>query len=338
ETSRIGFGTVICPGDVATIGVEATGGNGTVFQYQWDPDVTWFSSIELYPDVTISYAITTTDNCSEPVNDTINVFVYEPFSAVIETSDPMCYGSIGFAEATAVPSEPSGYSYQWNSAPPNFTNTIYGPVATRYELTITRNEGECVFDTSITIPFFPNVTANFTPNPNGACLKESDPVAEFIDLSDGAFSGYWDFGDGATEDYVFGNYPTHEYPDTGVYTVTLYVENELATCTDEYSFDVCVQPEFKLWIPDAFTPDGDGLNDVLEIVSSGMIEFEFIILSRWGAPIFRMNSIDDPFWDGTFKGNPVPQDQYAYEVVAKGNHIGGVKFQKSSGYIFVYRH
>jgi len=337
ETELIGLGAVVCPGDPVTVGVIATGGNGTPFQYQWNPNETWFASIELYPEVSTTYLITTTDNCSDPVQDEIFVFVDPPISVIIETSDPLCYGSFGFAEATAMPSVPSGYSYQWNSNPPNFTNTIYGPVATRYELTISPNEGECTFDTSVTIPFFPNVTAFFTPNPNGACLKESDPVAEFIDLSDGAFSGTWEFGDGASEDYEFGNYPVHEYPDTGVYIVTLYVENELGTCTDEYEFDVCVQPEFTLWIPDAFTPDGDGLNDVLEIVSSGIIEFELIILSRWGAPIFRMNSIDDPFWDGTFKGKPVPQDQYAYELIAKANHLGGIKFQKSSGYIFIYR-
>jgi hypothetical protein len=50
-----------------------------------------------------------------------------------------------------------------------------------------------------------------------------------------------------------------------------------------------------------------------------------------------MNSIDDPPWDGTYKGNPVQQDRYIYEVVAKGNHLGGIKFHKGSGYIHVIR-
>ena len=136
---------------------------------------------------------------------------------------------------------------------------------------------------------------------------------------------------------MFGQYPIHEYADTGVYEVALYVENDLGTCTDEFTFELCVQPEFKLWIPNSFTPDGDGLNDFFEIVSSGIAEFEMLISSSWGTKIHRMTSIDDPPWDGTYKGNPVQQDRYIYEVIAKGRHLGGVKFYKGSGYIHVIR-
>ena len=335
-TVRVGDDASVCEGDGVTIGVEASGGDGTIFAYEWDPNVSWFATQELYPTETTEYLITTSDGCSDPVQDTIYVFVKEPFSAIIETSDPLCYGNTGYATATGVPS--AFYSYEWHSSPPNFTNTIYGPAATTYQLTITEMESLCTFDTSVTIPYYPNVTAYFTPNPNGSCLLESDPIAEFIDLSQGAATGTWDFGDGATEDYSYGNYPVHEYADTGTYTVTLYVENELGTCTDEHSFDVCVQPEFKLWIPNSFTPDGDGLNDVFEIVSSGVVEFELVISSSWGHKIYRMHSIDDPFWDGTYKGEQVQQDRYIYEVIAKGRHLGGVKFYKGSGYIHVIRH
>ncbi len=336
STTSFGDGEAVCQGNAITIGVEAIGGDGSFFQHAWQPNVSWFASEELYPDTSTIYIISTSDGCSDPAIDTIDVFVFEPFSATIQTSDTMCYGNTGFATVTGVPS--AFYGYEWHTATPNFTNTIYGPVATSYQITITEMESGCTFDTSASIPSFPNLTAYFTPNPNGACLSEADPVAEFLDLSQGAVTGVWDFGDGGTEDYSFGNYPIHTYADTGVYTVTLYVENELGTCTDEHSFDICVQPEFKLWIPNSFTPDGDGLNDLFEIVSSGITEFELLISSSWGTKIYRMTSIDDPFWDGTYKGNQVEQDRYIYEVIAKGNHIGGVKFYKGSGYIHVIRH
>ncbi len=337
QTTTSGNGDAICKDDAITIGVEATGGSGFPFQHDWDPNVTWFPSIELYPDTSTTYIITTTDNCSELVVDTIDVFVYPPFSAVFETSDTMCYGSLGCAYVEGSPPAPN-YAYEWNTDPPSFDQSITGSVAATYNVSITQlHDGECTFDTSITIPSYPNVSAYFTPNPNGSCLMESDPTAEFIDLSEGAFTGTWDFGDGSVEDYVFGHYPTHTYADTGTYTVTLYVENENGTCSDRQQFDVCVQPEFKLWIPNAFTPDGDGLNDLFEIVSSGIVEFELQISSSWGHKIYTMNSIDDPFWDGTYKGNPVQQDRYIYEVIAKGRHLDGVKFHKGSGYIHVIR-
>ncbi|MCB9186022.1 MAG: gliding motility-associated C-terminal domain-containing protein [Flavobacteriales bacterium] len=337
-TVQFGNGEAICQGDAITIGVQATGGNGNFFTYDWEPAVSYFASDELYPDSTTTYIITTSDGCSDPAIDTIHVYVYQPFGAIFETSDTLCYGNVGFATVRGNPASPN-YVYEWHTNPPVSDQTIFGQVAQTYHVTITNlHDGGCSFDTSITIPSFPNVTAYFTPNPNGACLLESDPVAEFIDLSQGAASGTWDFGDGTQEPYTYGNYPVHEYPDTGTYTVTLYVENETGTCTDEHSFDVCVQPEFKLWIPNSFTPDGDGLNDLFEIVSSGIVEFELLISSSWGHKIYKMNSIDDPPWDGTYKGNPVQQDRYIYEVIAKGRNLGGYQFYKGSGYIHVIRH
>jgi gliding motility-associated-like protein len=337
-TTVIGDGAAVCLGDAVTIGVEPTGGNGTFFTHTWDPNVSWFATQELYPNSSTTYIISTSDGCSDPAIDTIDVFVFQPFSASVETSDTMCYGSTGYITVRGEPAAPN-YTYEWNTNPPTFDQTVFGDVGLSYEVTITdQHNGNCTFDTLLTIPAFPNVTAHFTPNPNGNCLLESDPVAEFIDLSQGAATGTWDFGDGTQEDYTYGQYPVHEYADTGTYTVTLYVENADATCTDEYEFDVCVQPEFKLWIPNAFTPDGDGLNDYFEIVSSGIVEFELLISSSWGHKIYRMTSIDDPPWDGTYKGNPVQQDRYIYEVIAKGRHLGGVKFHKGSGYIHVIRH
>jgi len=335
-TTIIGHGETVCQGEMVTVGVQAAGGDGSYFSYAWDPNVSWFATEELYPTETTTYHITTSDGCSDPAEDSLVVFVQNPFSAIFETNDPMCYGNTGFATVRGDP--PSiYYTYEWQTNPPQTGPTIYGPVAQTYHLTITDQEGGCTFDTSITLPYFPNVTAHFTPNPNGACLLESDPVAEFIDLSVGAETGTWNFGDGTEEPYSYGQYPVHEYADTGTYAVTLFVENADATCTDEYAFDVCVQPEFKLWIPNAFTPDGDGLNDLFEIVSSGVVEFEMEISSSWGHKIYTMNSIDDPPWDGTYKGNPVQQDRYIYEVIAKGRHLGGYKFYKGSGYIHVVR-
>ncbi|MGB1318316.1 MAG: T9SS type B sorting domain-containing protein, partial [Flavobacteriales bacterium] len=334
-TNAIGNGEAVCKGDPVTVGVEPSGGNGTFFTHNWNPNVSSFATQELYPEITTDYEIITSDGCSDPAIDTLNVFVYQPHSAIVETSDPLCYGNTGYI---TVEGDGLGtYSYNWNSNPPNFSNTMFGAAATTHSVTITEIESLCTFDTSITIPFYPNVTAYFTPNPNGGCLSETDPVAEFLDLSQGAVRGTWDFGDGATEDYVFGQYPIHEYADTGDYNVVLYVENDLATCTDRYTFELCIQPEFTLWIPNSFTPDGDGLNDLFEVVSSGVVEFEMQISSSWGTKIHKMNSIDDPPWDGTYKGNPVQQDRYIYEVVAKGLHLGGIKFHKGSGYIHVIR-
>ncbi len=335
-TTTVGDSTSICSGREVTIGVEATGGNGSALQYQWNPNVTSFSTTVEYPSSTTTYFITTSDGCSDDKLDSLTVIVQVPFSASLQTSDTLCYGEQGFITATGTSG--NSYRYEWHTQPPTFNPTIYGPSASFYELTITDIATGCTFDTSATIPYFPNVVAYFTPNPNGDCLGESNPVAEFLDLSQGAFTGEWNFGDGTVETYVPGSYPTHTYADTGTYPVTLYVENAAATCTDQITFDMCVAPEFTLFIPNTFTPDGDGLNDVLEIVSSGIVEFEFIIFSRWGIPMHAQVNPDKVFWDGTYRGSPVPQGSYSYWVYAKALDRGGVKFVKDGGFINVYRH
>jgi gliding motility-associated-like protein len=325
----------ICPNDAATVEVLASGGNGFSYTYTWEPNVTWLNQTEVYPEETITYQIITWDNCSKPDTAEVQVIVAPEIELTATTSAPQCQGATGNASITVGPG--SNYNIVWSTDPPTTGPSITAPVARTYQVTITDPIFGCEKDTAIFIPSEQNVTAYFTQNPNVGCLGESDPTAEFLDLTEGGVTGTWDFGDGATEPYQFGLYPSHTYPDTGHYLVTLYVENAAATCEDTYEYEVCVQPEFKLWVPSAFTPDGDGLNDLFEIVSSGVIEFELEILSRWGHQLHRMESLEDPWWDGTFKGKDVPEDYYTWSLVVKARHLGGFAFEKESGMVMVLR-
>jgi gliding motility-associated-like protein len=325
----------ICPNDPATVEVLASGGNGFNFTYEWNPNVTWLNQTEVYPEETTTYQIITWDGCSEPDTSEVEVVVEPKISLSVTTSEPQCQGAIGNASIIVGPG--SNYNIVWSTDPPTNGPSIIAPVARTYQVTITDAVFGCEKDTAVFIPSEQNVTAYFTQNPNVGCLGESDPTAEFLDLTEGGVTGTWDFGDGTTESYQFGVYPTHTYPDTGHYLVVLSVENAGGTCNDTYEYEVCVQPEFKLWIPTAFTPDGDGLNDLFEIVSSGIIEFEFEVLSRWGYELHRMESLEDPWWDGTFKGKKVPEDYYAWSVVVKARHLGGFAFEKKSGMVMLLR-
>lgn len=80
-----------------------------------------------------------------------------------------------------------------------------------------------------------------------------------------------------------------------------------------------------LWIPNAFTPNHDGMNDVFMVRgSSGTVIERFIIYNRWGNKVFEATDIqpNDPAkgWDGTFKGEPAPFEVYGYEVIARFNN------------------
>jgi gliding motility-associated-like protein len=71
----------------------------------------------------------------------------------------------------------------------------------------------------------------------------------------------------------------------------------------------CVFPE--IFFPTAFSPNGDSENDVLQIQGADIQEVSWIIYNRWGQEIFKADSIDD-VWDGTFFGEKLPPDAYAY--------------------------
>lgn len=76
----------------------------------------------------------------------------------------------------------------------------------------------------------------------------------------------------------------------------------------------------KLFLPDAFTPNNDNINESLEIKGSTkrLTDFEIQIYNRWGNPVFSSNDININ-WDGTFQNSPVPSDTYTYKIHAKVN-------------------
>jgi gliding motility-associated-like protein len=71
--------------------------------------------------------------------------------------------------------------------------------------------------------------------------------------------------------------------------------------------------EPRIFIPTAFTPNGDGLNDELEVRPRFITNFEIFIFTRWGELIFHSNSQEFK-WDGTFNGRELPMGTYAYKV------------------------
>ncbi|MFA5417397.1 MAG: gliding motility-associated C-terminal domain-containing protein, partial [Bacteroidales bacterium] len=72
-------------------------------------------------------------------------------------------------------------------------------------------------------------------------------------------------------------------------------------------------PDFAVYAPSAFTPNGDGKNDVFEIKGTGIKTLQIQIYSRWGELIFESNDMLKQ-WDGTINGNPAPTGTYVYQI------------------------
>ena len=110
----------------------------------------------------------------------------------------------------------------------------------------------------------------------------------------------------------------------GTYTVTVTDQNgctATASITVEVVEAVC--DESDVWLPNMFTPNGDGSNDVFKAESNFVDVFEMIIYNRWGEQIFITNNLETG-WNGTFKGEELEPDVYGYCI--KATCINGVEY------------
>ncbi|MES2591170.1 MAG: PKD domain-containing protein [Bacteroidota bacterium] len=146
------------------------------------------------------------------------------------------------------------------------------------------------------IQVFNDPVAAFSPTPNPATVLE--PTITFINQSSSDVNyWHWDFGDGDTLAPDVAS-PVHIYPNDipTQYLATLIVHNE-NDCYDTVSRQIIIGPEFTFFIPNFFSPNGDGVNDYFFGAGTGIIKYDLWIFDRWGNRIFHGNELDDK-WNG----------------------------------------
>jgi gliding motility-associated-like protein len=185
----------------------------------------------------------------------------------------------------------------------------YGSAVGDYNvMLIATDSGTCnIKDTfQYTISVKPNPVASFSFRPDPP--QENTPL-EFTNQSSGATTYLWNFGDGF---YATNKDTSHLYQETGTYNVCLTAYNEFG-CADT-TCDVIETLIFPLVdLPNAFTPNGDGNNDVLYVRGFGIKSMALRIYNRLGQLVFESSS-PNYGWDGKFKGVLQPMDAYAYTL------------------------
>ena len=236
----------------------------------------------------VSFVADTVITCEEQKGVFTNTSTYDPGSSFAWT-----FGDGGSSTAT----NPSHL----------YANQGLYPIS----LTITTPAG-CVSSAngSIEIVYFPLPVADFVTSPeiNGIFNGK----VEFVDRSDFAVSWRWDFGDGF---YATTQNAEHYFNEVGDFNVRLTITN-LAGCEDTHSEVITIIPYF---VPNAFTPNGDGVND--NFFFSGydldVASYEMKIFDRWGHLMFLgENSLDVWKGDGP-DGKDAPQGTYAYRIIVK---------------------
>jgi gliding motility-associated-like protein len=300
----------------------ANGGNQGLYTYQWSDNMGVFQNVAVSPTQTTTYYVTVADGCSDAVTDSITITVFPQYSLQLSTSSIDCYGQDGFATANITGN--SSYSFLWNVNPPVTSPTLNAPVGGNYFLTVTDEQSGCELDTLVNIPGYGVLTALFSANPNLECIPYNQNLVTFIDLSTGADSGRWFVNGIDSLPYINGQNPFMQFEQHGNYDIMLVVYNQ-GGCVDTFRVPICILEPLTLFIPNSFTPNFDGVNDVFYAVGQGVVEFEMNIYTRQNQLIFTSTDMTVG-WDGFYKDLVVPNGVYAYVINAKFN--SGQKFFK----------
>jgi len=164
--------------------------------------------------------------------------------------------------------------------------------------------------------------------PNILCPKDE---AGYLNKSTGDLNSFtWDLGDGSG--FSGETPPPHLYPLTGietVYTVTLVVGNAIG-CYDTAAQSIDVLRSCYIAVPNAFTPNGDGLNDHLYPLNAYKADnLIFKVFNRFGLLVFESHDWQQK-WDGTFHGDRQPAGAYAWFLQYVDRDTGKPVFQKGT--------
>ncbi|MBL7985573.1 MAG: gliding motility-associated C-terminal domain-containing protein, partial [Flavobacteriales bacterium] len=143
------------------------------------------------------------------------------------------------------------------------------------------------------------------------CLQEP---ARFEVLADSVLlSAYWDFHGAATNSHLVD--PSVRFATDAPVRVTLDATLTCGTVRVERIFEpVDCSAQCSLWVPAAFTPDDDGLNDAWRWSSACAVsDFSVVVFDRWGERVFASTDPSE-LWDGTFQGATIPTGVYAYRM------------------------
>lgn len=335
-----------------TIGGTATSGTWSGGTGTYNPDNTTLNAV--YTPSAAEYAAgsvtltLTTDDPSGPCtfsSSNVTLSFYETpvvdFNAGATAGCPV--HCTDFTDASTIGSSASIVSWDWNFGDNGEGSTLQNPsncflTSGSYdvELTVTSSDG-CIATLTKTqlVEVYSLPVAEFSSSPDPATIIE--PYILFSnESSSDVNSWHWYFGDGDTLAPSTPN-PGHEYMSDSAhtYTATLIVTN-VNGCSDTVEHDVIIGPAFTFYIPNAFTPNGDGKNDFFFGSGIGIGKFEMRIFDRWGNMVFKTTDINEP-WDGKANdgSKPAQLDVYVWKVSItdvlnkKHHYVGTVTISSS---------
>ena len=219
-----------------------------------------------------------------------------------------------------------GTRYLWSTG--DTTSSIRATTANQTAFWVIAFLGNCRSLTDTILLTNATVEADFGFSPDTGYAPQ---LVSFTNLSpSGTQSRFlWDFGDGNGSSEAN---PQHIYRAPGAYRVRLDVLNFVTGCSDSLVYEFVIIDSIQILLPNAFTPNGDGVNDVFRGILRNFADFEFLIYDRWGGLVFTATS-ETFSWDGTQNGQALPAGVYPYILKAQGKN--GRPYNRSGQIILI---
>ena len=291
----------VCPGESVLLSTEISGGLAP-FDISLNGNAV-YPPVSVYPNsLSHDFTVSVTDVCGSTAYDNVSIGIYPvpvlSFSA--DTTEGCSPLTVHFNNNTAADYyssywvfEDSTNLYQGDHIEHTFTEPGYYDVTL---LAITNKGCKTSFTKPDFIYVYPKPVAHFITIPQTVYIIT--PEVNFINESEDYISSIWSFGDG---DSSLADSPAHSYRDTGIYNVSLLVENDKG-CIDTTTYLLVVNDVATFYVPTAFTPDNDGVNDYFRFYGRNVDEkrFYFAVYDRWGEVIWETTNFHDA-WDGIAK-------------------------------------
>jgi gliding motility-associated-like protein len=313
---------MICAAQQVNLSANA-GGGVQPYQYGWLPGPMVGASQTVTPTSTTTYTVAVTDanGCTASTTTTVQV---NPVPVATVSSDivagcaPVC---INFSDASTVAAPGVITAWDWDFGDGSQIDNTQNPshcynTPGQYTVTLqVKTADGCVNTIVMTnyIEAWVVPVADFTASPQPTTIFNAEIF--FTDLSVNASQWTWSFGDVFASQSTDQN-PSFTYLEPNCYLVQLDVATSNG-CTATDTMSVCLDGDVAIYVPNAFTPNGNGLNEIFIPLTYGIDaqKYEFWVFDRWGNLIFHTTDINEG-WDGTLNGTKCQIDTYVYRVYA----------------------
>ena len=283
--------STLCQGDTVTLFSDS------VYNSLWWSNGFNSDSIQVYQSDSYYLVVSDTNGCTN-ISNIIDVY-FNPKPNAEFLIDGVCFENESVFTDSSTISSGSIVSWIWDFGDGSYDA---GPVVSHlfqetdlFNISLyVQSEAACEDSVTKNLQIFHVPKAEFEFYPYSA--STISPEINFINKSVDALPILWDFGNG--RDTTVEN-PTHIFSDPGNYEVKLFV-TDTNNCLDSVSHTISVYYDFILYVPNSFTPNIDGKNELFlpKGLRMGKYQsYEFTVFDKWGGEIFSTNDISEG-WNG----------------------------------------